>query len=65
MGGALALDLHEVLDLHVKLGVAACVRPNLEDVVFLKQDQMWYLLYSPGETGVCIVQLQFDEGRAV
>ena len=65
MGGAPAWDLHRVLDLHVKLGVATCAHPTLGDVLFLKQNHMWRLLYSLGEVGIWILQLQFDQGRAV
>lgn len=46
MGGAQACDLHGAFGLHIKLGIAAHVHPSLEDAVFLKQNQMWCLLYS-------------------
>jgi len=58
-------DLHGVLDLHVKLGVATYVHPTLEDVAFLKQDQVQCLLHGLGESGIWILQLQFDQRKAV
>lgn len=45
MGRAPACDLHGILDLHAKLGVATHVQPDLEDVMFLKQNQLLNVQY--------------------
>lgn len=56
--------LHGILDLHAKLGIALHVHSNLQGGVS-EVEQAFFFLYSVGEIGIRILQLQFDQGRAV